>query len=90
MSRFIDRHWDGLFFASIVLAFILFFSSIFLVIRQIDRHMTVQSCKHWATTHGRPTKFAQYNWWDWECLTPNPSIPGEWIGTGQLRGVNDK
>lgn len=43
------------------------------------------SCEIFADQSGRETKFVDYNWGSWDCLTPQSD--GKWISTSMLREV---
>lgn len=54
-----------------------------LLIVPISRHVDRNNCHKFATNTNRTTKFVEYNWFQWECLT-NTST-GRWIPIDQLR-----
>ncbi|QRY51814.1 hypothetical protein [Mycolicibacterium septicum] len=52
-----------------------------LVVEPVDR----SSCAAFAEASGRETKFVEYNFFEWDCLTPQSD--GKWISTSMLREV---
>jgi hypothetical protein len=87
--RFIERDRHGLWttgtcarlFALGVIAVMALGFLLVVLFNNIDKHMSVESCRHWAQANGRPTKIASYTYWSWDCLTPDADKPGTWIST---------
>lgn len=48
-----------------------------------SRHFARVSCRNFAATTERQTKFIFYNSFSWDCLTPTAN--GKWIPTSNLR-----
>lgn len=57
-------------------------------IRAIDVNQTRKVCDRFSLESNRETKFANYTYWSYECLTPS-SDGKTWISTNKLREVND-
>ena len=51
--------------------------------RQIDHHYEQNKCHGFGQATGRVVKWADYSFWNYECLTP--SKDGKWVTTDQLR-----
>lgn len=47
--------------------------------------MDQTACTVFADQSGRETKFVDYNWASWDCLTPQSD--GKWISTSNLRDI---
>lgn len=59
-----------------------------LIFRNTTHRLGIEDCRHWAEAYNRPVKFVDYDYWGWNCLTPNPAKPGTWISTSNLYLVN--
>lgn len=51
-------------------------------------HFAVQGCRHWSESVNRPAHEVRYTWGTWDCLTPNPAVPGTYIPSSKLFLVN--
>jgi hypothetical protein len=79
--------FDGLehaavFIFAIVLGFASIFAGAMLTVNAIQRQQTVASCRAWGEQNNRPTRFASYTWWTYECITPDGH--GRWVPTTQI------
>lgn len=54
-------------------------------VRQFDRHYAANYCQTFSVQTGRTTKFAQYNFWQYECLTL--AKDGKWLPIANLRNL---
>lgn len=54
--------------------------------RAVSHHYDAISCASFSEATGRETKFVDYNYWAWGCLTP--SSDGKWISVKALREVS--
>lgn len=62
------------------------FIAFFTVYRYVDHHMETQECKKFAQVSNYETKFADYNWFLFECLAK--TADGKWVPKSQLRDVS--
>lgn len=46
-------------------------------ITAINRQLTVESCRNWAIKTDRVSKFASYNYFNFQCLTK--AVDGKWV-----------
>jgi hypothetical protein len=58
------------------------------IVNVVGYHQATAECRHWSQAIGRPSKEVRYTWWSYDCLTPNPAVPGTWIPTDQVWVVN--
>jgi hypothetical protein len=64
---FVDDHvWAMLLFLLGLSVSALFVISV--ISRQIDYHYEARTCPKYAIQYNRQTKFATYNYWQYECL----------------------
>ena len=74
---------EGKFILCVVLAIVLFIGAMTLTVRQVAHHYAQNSCRTYEVQTHRETRFADWNFWDWSCLTK--TADGRWIPIGQLR-----
>lgn len=55
-------------------------------VNTISRSQSESSCTAFASETHRETKFVNYTYWDYDCITP--ASDGKWISTKALRDVN--
>lgn len=51
--------------------------------RMIDHHLEVNKCNGFGHQTNREVKWADYSFWNYECLTPTKD--GKWIPTDKIR-----
>ncbi len=51
--------------------------------RVVERHYAESACSSFSEQSGRETKFVDYTYFAWDCLTPGAD--GKWISVEQLR-----
>lgn len=54
-----------------------------LIIVPINKHVDMSNCHKFGINTSRTTKFVNYNWFQWDCLTHTST--GRWIPIDQLR-----
>ncbi len=69
-----------------VIGLIVLIFGIVLVVNRTTHHYDKINCHRFAVNTNRETKFVDYTFWRWDCLTP--SGDGKWIPTDQLRDIN--
>lgn len=62
---------------TIVVAVALIVGSLSLGARFVSHHYDVKRCDRWGQETGRETRFADYHFWSWQCLTR--SQDGRWV-----------
>ena len=50
---------------------------------ELDRGFDHRACTAFSGASNRTTKFVEYTYWSWDCLTP--TADGKWISTTLLR-----
>lgn len=76
----------GWFLAVVVGGMALFMGGVLLTIRYVSHHYDTVRCDQWALATNRPTKFVDYHFWSWDCLTPDEN--GKWIPTDRVRDID--
>lgn len=71
------------FIGAMLLFLFVLVGGIFLVSRQVSHHIDHTNCVAYAQRTGRETRFVDYSFFKWDCLTP--SQDGKWLPTDQLR-----
>lgn len=56
------------------------------VCRQVDHHYEVRKCRDFSVITGYTTKFADYNFMNYECLALSKN--GKWIPYDRLREID--
>lgn len=65
--------------AIITVGVCLFCAAIALPIRQVSHHYDKDRCRSYAKETERVTKFVDYHFWGWDCLTKTSD--GLWVST---------
>lgn len=86
MDRLLDSFVG--FMTVFVGAIIVLLAVLMVGIRYPVHHYDQIKCAVYATETGRPTKFVDYNFWDWGCLTP--AANGKWISIDALYDEVDR
>lgn len=51
------------------------------------KHQTRIQCEGFSQTANRETRYVEYSYWSFDCLTPDKG--DKWISTEMLRSIND-
>lgn len=80
---------DGIgFFVAVVIFIAVVIGLPVMIIRGIDHHYSAANCPKYGQQYNRETKFADYNYFSYECLAKTSDGKG-WLPVTQLRDVND-
>lgn len=63
--------------ATILLGIVLGIAVVLLSVRQVGHHVDHSKCDQYEAQTGRPAKFVDWNFADWDCLTQLPN--GQWV-----------
>lgn len=58
-----------------------------LVGNAVSKHFTMSNCEGFARETQRETRYAEYNYWNYECLAK--TTDGKWLPSDQLRELTD-
>ena len=73
-------------FTAVLVGSILAFVVLIVIgVRQFGHHYDVADCRQFALASERTTKFVDYTFMTWGCLTP--TADGRWIDVSKLREV---
>lgn len=64
---------------------IAFLAALMTGIRYAQHYYDHKNCTAFSVNTGRETKFVDYTWWSWDCLTPTKD--GKYIPIDQLRDL---
>lgn len=62
-------------------------AAIYFPIRAIGHNVDNRNCRAFSQQTGRETKFVDYTFLTWDCITP--STDGKWISIDNLREITD-
>ena len=77
----VDRGWAT--WLLIVGGAAIFVCAVVLIANATEKHYDRAGCHSFADRTGRETRFVEYTYWSWDCLTP--SEDGKWISVDNLR-----
>ena len=88
MRRWIYDHEFLTAFTAIAVGVTVVCFLIFVVIRNITVHYDRAACHSFSEQANRETKFVNYTYWAWDCLTP--TADGKWISAENLREFGEQ
>ena len=78
---------DGWVIVFIVSIFVTGFAGLILGGNALSKHFTKVNCVAFQRETGRETRYAEYNYWNFDCLAKTSD--GKWLPTDRLREVID-
>ena len=75
------------FIASVVIGAVVLTFGLAAGVTVIDKHYTKINCAAFERETGRNTRYAEYNWWSYDCLAE--TTDGKWLPTDNLREIVD-